>query len=328
LLAPDSENIPDLRVDGIFSAASGEPFDFGASLPPPPIEEPLDKAAPLRALIPPRTFDHRVTERLATLTPGDVAALDSFFRGIFKCELAGYTLFFDKPSSWIGVGMIVLKEDGWHYEPTFEETKVRGMEVLNRNFGDLNSNIGLTASISEHFGGHNIFLIDRAACLRQIEKNLDIFQSIFNEQLSAKEILVRIEASNRSPLRALNNSHCGLGILLGFGREDSVHFQEMMELSDRGETEALAALQYIHKFESKQGLFDRCTDPVILELIAGSKLCQILNYATWKSEAEVDALRLKFAMEKAVIDLIAREPDFLERVLERLCQTSPATLVE
>lgn len=63
----------------------------------------------------------------------------------------------------------------------------------------------------------NIVFINRSLCLQVINKHIEIFKKILGDSINAELILQKLETNGNVLNEAMNGSHAGLGILLGFG---------------------------------------------------------------------------------------------------------------
>lgn len=72
-----------------------------------------------------------------------------------------------------------------------------------------------------------IVLINRSACLKKITQNLHYFQNALEIDLSSEKILERIIASKDLFYDGLKNRHSLYGMLLGYGDENAIGFEEL-----------------------------------------------------------------------------------------------------
>lgn len=171
------------------------------------------------------------------LSKKETVYLESFFKDLVCFEGLGYTLFFDKPICLSGYfkrepkGNIVkggynpLFKLGWYtwkknehlfphpnfiiFSEKIETEELKNYEKQSRQKIEL----------------YSIFIINKKNLLFALEKNRDLFQKELGANFSSFELVQKIE-SERSLLKSINFNEGLLGILLGYGRESSLLYQE------------------------------------------------------------------------------------------------------
>lgn len=167
-----------------------------------------------------------VIKELQGIPEKDKEGLSDFFEElIIQQGSFGYTVFGDKPISsapYSIPGTLTARH-------LFFPTLINGLELWDTYsilFPSKNFVFKRDHSIQQ------LYLINRKATLKAIEDNLDLFQQILGPEISPKTLLAEIE-QNDSIIRDVLQGHEGLfGILLGFGRENSLTFQRREEVAD------------------------------------------------------------------------------------------------
>lgn len=144
--------------------------------------------------------------------------------------------------------------------------------------------------------GHFCLLfINKPACLHVIESHLRLFQEVLDEKINADEILRRVEIS--PDLFATLKHHQGLlGILLGFGKNNSLAFHAIFEKN----------LPY------------KCLKRFNEHEYAPPFTFYDLNFVVIENDLETAFLREKYKKQREQIIEAYRNGDFLEVTFSKL----------
>lgn len=171
----------------------------------------------------------------------DRLILEPFFKYLLTKEPLGYVLLGEKPSVLIGY----IDHLSWRHpidslcglEPYFEKGNQRTKKAW-KTWKKYSSGISNRFLILEEFSSdcpyqNTIFVINRDLFCRVVNDNLKDFEKILKRKISGEELL---EQAKYQPLFSvlLKKNEALLGIILGFGRNNSFRFSQeksMKELS-------------------------------------------------------------------------------------------------
>ena len=166
----------------------------------------------------------RPLDELQNLSKEDRVSMERFFQVLLYEYEFGYTLFGKKPASMAFVepslgetAEDVLLEKGWEVWTRFCRLLPDGPFLLKK---------------AELFDGETtlFLLINQPLVLRAIVDHLDIFRPVFNEE-DPEEILKQICHADQAIFkRGVSPPQAVIGILLGYGKENALHFQHEGEL--------------------------------------------------------------------------------------------------
>lgn len=175
---------------------------------------------------------HRKLEVLSPEEKGDLAYFINF--AITFCEYP-YTLVGSKPMSICDYLQFsedlpqILRED---YERPrhrkFADRLERGYQVYQKysNLFPQNNYLISRYHASGSKGVLDVALIHRKMCLDVIQKNLDEFCEVFQKKCSAEEVFEILTHPNDEYFYDIVENHRLLGILLGFGKNNAVLFEQ------------------------------------------------------------------------------------------------------
>lgn len=162
--------------------------------------------------------------------------LKLFFHQIFADNPLGYTLFGDKPMSFCslaGCGPCFSTETGrfWAY-----------FDDVVPLFGGLCSWKKISSKIRENYlliiretrqWPDYVILINKKEFNKQFEQNIDLFKKYYGDKVALESVLAGL--ANEEKCDGISNtplfqSHLLLGIMLGFGRHNSLLFERREEL--------------------------------------------------------------------------------------------------
>lgn len=161
--------------------------------------------------------------------------LELFLRTFFLEDDFSYTLFGEKPMSFSGVIKNSLDpiENIYHLLPNCSaqlflwksaETFKVYREYLDQNY---------LCIFNENPKGTFIYFIHKKAFLKTIETNIDVFLKELGEDFTPSSFLSEI-LEEKKPLLEIIHYHEGiLGILLGYGRHNSLLFQKKADILGR-----------------------------------------------------------------------------------------------
>ena len=152
---------------------------------------------------------------LSNLTPHENRSLSRICRGLLYSSSLGYTLFGDKPVSFISI----YRESRIDDEQSFFQKSL--ISILRTCRQPIES--ACFAIVFEKTSrGEDIYLINKKAFLNAVERNLSLFQTLLEKKLTPQELLQDI--LQKGLFEPLQGNHALFGIVLGFGRQNALNF--------------------------------------------------------------------------------------------------------
>jgi hypothetical protein len=262
-----------------------------------------------------------IREKLDSLASEERENLLIFWKELMASEQAGYVLFFDKPAALIAPLPQGHRPTSFGpYNSEWESIKQLGLSAHQKFCPE---NAGPYAFVKverpEFAPGNDrvcdLIFLHKERCLAIIDANMDVFTAAYGEATAPSEMLKLIMGADHKILPALGGNHAAMGLLLGFGRTDSLTFQRERQL----EADPATLLEY------RALRMGRRDEEAIL---SGSSEFQDLNivsrgasrigYVTWEDPDLVTGKRLAFARQRLVLSHLVEQSDFLLHVASRL----------
>lgn len=232
------------------------------------------------------------------LTPDEKKYLTSFFKICFCSYEFGYTIFGEKPMSIDTLDLIrpsiedsAYKDDEW---TICEYRKKEGWEVWKKHFQD----VPLDGFSLIFYPAPNrseliyFYIINHKNFLRIVEKNLEDFQKVLNRKITSNDILNEYKKGEGEIFNTIENHDGMLGILLGFGKENSFKFMNKEKLSPS-------------------------VDPMSLKGL-GMEDIGLPCFMVSEGSSETKEIMASYAKQRVKINEIYRKENFLEVVLMKL----------
>lgn len=160
--------------------------------------------------------------------------LERFFHAFFLDDDFSYTLFGAKPMSFSGLD----KKESVSFESVASLSQTSGNLSLWNSFSVFkryrkNISDRYCFVINEDEDSVFIYFIDKDSFLNTIESNIDLFLKELGEDFTAVKFLEEIIEEKTSFLDAIHHHEGILGILLGYGRHNSMLFQRKSDILGR-----------------------------------------------------------------------------------------------
>lgn len=252
---------------------------------------------------------HSVTEILNTIPKEDQEDLRYLFHIVFLEQDGAYTIFGDKPLSLAGDFLVASWEatikgeagkfgrvwQTWqNYKSKFSMHKY--VIVSERRIFKKSDVIALHISV-----------INKKAFIETISSNLSLFETILNRKINPEQFLYDIEIGESSLWSSINHNEMLLGILLGYGKHNSFHFNEKSQCSHFLFTSDHRELVPI---SSKLKCSDTETYPMMI--------INPVQYSADLDHPESKVLQKKYKNLRKKISDIYSQGDFLEITLSQL----------
>lgn len=163
-----------------------------------------------------------VEELLERATSKEREFFLSAFRQLFNTSTLGFTLFGDKPLSVLEI----------ETHPRIS----RGDFFLNitfpivRKYKKLLHSPNFVLFIEDGPRYSSVYLVNKKAFRNEFQQNIDVFRAILGPESTPETLLHSVLCEGQPFINALKGSHALLGILFGFGRENSLRFQRREEI--------------------------------------------------------------------------------------------------
>ncbi|MCH9624977.1 MAG: hypothetical protein S4CHLAM123_01390 [Chlamydiales bacterium] len=165
---------------------------------------------------------------LQTIPEKDLEILDSFFQKLLRDNNFAYTLFGKKPMS---IACYSFKRTPWNlHNPNEFLIFEKGWAKWEAYFSLFPSNDFILKRCHDDRGIVEIFLINRKNALEAIEDNYDTFQEILGDCFDTEQLMQQLCYSQQDLMEILNNHSGLLGILLGYGKENSMTFERKVNI--------------------------------------------------------------------------------------------------
>jgi hypothetical protein len=262
----------------------------------------------------------------------DKYRLKLLFEYLFKShEPFAYTLFGDKPMSFSFVikpepsaestlnfmrideyALILLKKN--HLPGVFY---AQAWDVWDKNYSFKFKNF---LFVKRKLGNSlAIFLINKEAFHKTVNTHINLFKNLLGKDINSEKILNEIEQENSDIWEILHQRDCLLGILLGFGRHNSILFEKRENLEKK-----LNRLNFIQSYQEMQTVknqIDRLWD--ILKLrndyyTSGLAIGNSIAFVADRDHPESKILEAKYKEQEVKISEIYSRNDWFEQTLLRL----------
>ncbi|MFA6915315.1 MAG: hypothetical protein WC222_02880 [Parachlamydiales bacterium] len=161
---------------------------------------------------------------LEKISPEEIFYMKEFVKTNFRWNQAAYTLYFSNKPVSLSVGIIecpnMLLEDrlwlkGFNY---FVKNNFHSKE-FSENFI-----CNWYETTNEHFTVIDLFIINKKSLKHCLKIKSNLFKSILGEDFNYESFILQLE--NQQPLeKIIKHSQVLLGVLLGFGEESSIAFE-------------------------------------------------------------------------------------------------------
>lgn len=181
-----------------------------------------------------------ILKKMEKLSSEEKKDLTNFFRICFHSYEFGYTIFGEKPMSLDAMhleisrppidDLVDYKEDEW---ALCSYRKKEGWDVWKKHFQDiqLKGFSFIFYSAQNQPGIIHFAIINHKTFLKVIENNLSEFQKVLQKKIEPNEILSEYVKCEKEVFEIIKNHDGLLGILLGYGKENSWKFMNGEKLS-------------------------------------------------------------------------------------------------
>lgn len=186
---------------------------------------------------------NQILQVFNTIPVKDQKEIKSLFKSLFFNDALAYSLFGDKPISFSTEILYpsssnelvqLLTLEGYchsiletYCEPfTILESQWKVWEKY-KNLFQLKNFLFMRMPIGQH---DRILIVNKKAFKIVFERNIKLFKIIIDDNISAEDLLRQIERNQSSLFDILHNNQGLIGILLGFGKYNSMLFQKREEL--------------------------------------------------------------------------------------------------
>ncbi len=193
-----------------------------------------------------------VQEKIRKLSEHDKKILERFFEEIVINHSFGYTLFGEKPMSLAGCFTNLPYYQSSVLRQSYA-TLLAGMKTWKIHKEDLpTKNFLLKFQKLSQGGRFSIYLINKTATLKAIEKHIDFFCKVLKRDVTAEQLLMELCMQETTVEEVLHN-HEGLkGILLGYGVRNALLYHRREEISESVDQSSSA-----DEYEKIQKCFER-----------------------------------------------------------------------
>lgn len=165
---------------------------------------------------------------LQTIPQEDCQLLDSFFQLLLRDNSFAYTLFGKKPMS---IACYSSNINLWNlYNPSEFLVYEKGWDKWKDYSFLFPSNEFILKRCCDNKGIVEIFLINRKNILKVINDNYDTFQSILDNSFEPEQFMQQLCHSQQDLMDILNDHSGLLGILLGYGKSNSMTFDRKVSI--------------------------------------------------------------------------------------------------
>lgn len=159
----------------------------------------------------------------------DRAALEAFFRILLLEEGGAYVLFGDKPmafTAWFDYLQIDVTNSRMQHYYTENQIIKKGWETWQKHKKLFPSDHFILQCKPFNKQRHEVCLINKKKIKKAFNENLKSFQSIIGPKISPEILLENYQNGDIALFHLLKQHDALLGILLGFGKENSWTFHE------------------------------------------------------------------------------------------------------
>jgi hypothetical protein len=263
----------------------------------------------------------------------DKHRLKLLFEYLFKShEPFAYTLFGDKPMSFSFVvkpepsaestlnfirideyALFLLKENNLpsvFYAQAWDVWEKNNYSLKLKNFLFLKRKLGNSPAI---------FLINKEAFHKTVNAHIKLFKNLLGKDIDSEKILNQIEQENSDICEILHQHDCLLGILLGFGKHNSILFEKRENLEKK-----LNCLNFVQSYQEMQSVknqIDKLWD--ILKLrndyyTSDLAMRNSIAFVADRDHPESKILEAKYKEQEVKISGIYSKDDWFEQTLLRL----------
>jgi hypothetical protein len=178
-----------------------------------------------------------ILKKLESLTSEEKKDLTNFFKICSYSYQFSYTIFGEKPMSLDGLGLnrpkfedLEYKEDEWVRS---SYRKKEGWDVWKKHFQDLplNNFSLIFYPVPNHPELIHFSIINHKMFLDIVEKHIEEFHKVLNRKISSQEILNGYIKAEGEIFERIKNHEGLLGIILGYGKENSFKYMRKEKLS-------------------------------------------------------------------------------------------------
>lgn len=237
----------------------------------------------------------------------DQGILEDFFSDMITSEYFGYVLFGEKPMAAAGFETEFTPEEnlsenakkhhhvhlGWQTWEKYSSLFPSEKYVLRLSKSPLSKDY------------HWIVLINKETTLLCVQNHLKIFKKLLGDDITPKSVLQSLISSDSIFKDALNQHDVLLGILLGYGKNNSIKFQQCHRSIERN---APFKNKYFHKASVLDAFNNQSRD---LIQIALPRFAADLNHPESKS------LYQSYLSTQVQLTNIYRERKYLQRTLDQ-----------
>ncbi len=245
---------------------------------------------------------------LEKIPPEDRLTLCSLFTSLMNDHFA-YTLFGDKPVSLAARFILTPWENTlegmqcsgifWKKWKVWEQYKhlftLKNFLLIKEPYKNKNFNISI------------VLIINKIEFIKTVNVHLSLFESVLERKIIPEEMLKDIESNKLSFMDSINNNQMLLGILLGYGKHNSILYNRR----ERNYFDCLAFSGAALKNSSIK--LECCGDysysPLVIESI---------HFSADLEHPETKALEKRYRDLRGLISAIYAQGDFLEITLSQL----------
>jgi FKBP-type peptidyl-prolyl cis-trans isomerase len=171
----------------------------------------------------------------ADISENDRKTLDVFFHLMIENSEVGYVLEGVKPVCGHGFFMndIIAPNTPSHMDSVALMEGIKTLKKLNIPFDNI-SIIAYENTESAHKtrAFHEVVFINKKAFLKVVEDNLILFQNVLGPFVTPQALLDRVTESRESFQSILKHDQSLIGILFGFGTQNSIHYARLEQIQE------------------------------------------------------------------------------------------------
>jgi len=167
--------------------------------------------------------------KIQAISISDRAILEAFFRVLMLKEGGAYVLFGNKPVAFTSFSHSLHEHMGAPQMRRYErENKLikEGWETWKKYAPSFHSSRFILECRTHNNGREEICLIDQERYEQVIKDNLRDFQGVLGDETTPEILLKKYRSGNKTLFQTLHEHQALLGIVLGFGTENSWLFHE------------------------------------------------------------------------------------------------------
>jgi|GEM_PF-2555992 len=308
-----------------------------------------------------KSTNHQIQKQLSKIPLDDQEKLGILFQQMMTLDYFASTLFGNKP-----VTFREFHEDPWKLSsysmmnPYYYFYLEEGWQTWIKYRELFPSTRFIFSKISSQRGGYEfLILINKMAFLEMFKENYDLFEQALGASITVEQMLEDFENQEKSFFEILNNHEGLVGLVLGYGREGSMHAHRDWVLNlqilrdtlyplyppmqeDKISRENLTSLKFQEKRLVQRGTkwhqiypsnMEPAEDPY-LELNKENQVCEFLlpqwqeqiahilapNFSVVKFSAEAKKLKNEYALSLQLAREALQTKSFLIGFLEQFCK--------